>query len=74
MLWVADPLAAPVVHEDDMHRSGRRTGLAEVRGVGGRRLTGAGTTKHALEDGQTVVVRNDFLQADGGDMELRTGG
>ena len=72
MLRVAYPLAATIVHKDDMHRIRSWSGLAEMRGESGCRLTCACSAEHALEDGQTVVVGDDFLQSDGGDVKLRT--
>ena len=74
MLGVANPLGAAVVDEDDVHGLGRGARLAEVGGVGGGGLSGAGTAEHALEHGQAVVVGDDLLQADGGNVELRAGG
>ena len=74
VLRIAYPLTATVVHEDDVHFLCRWTGFAEVRSVGGRGLSRSGTAQHALEDGQALVVRDDFLQTDGRNVQLRTGG
>ena len=49
-------------------------GLAEVAGIGRGGLSRAGTAEHTLEHGEAVVVRDDLLQTDGGDVELRAGG
>ena len=74
VLWIADPLRAAVIHQNDVHRMGCRTSLAEVRGKGCRRLSCASSAEHALEHGQTVVVGDDLLQTDGCDVQLGAGG
>ena len=53
---------------------GRRTGFAEVAREGRRGLACSCTAEHTLEDGQTVVVGDDLLQADGGDVQFGAGG
>ena len=51
---------------------GRGTSLAEVRRVGRRGLSCAGTAQHALEDSQTLIVRDNLFQSDGGDVQTWT--
>ena len=72
VLGVGNPLRSAVVDQHDVHVVGRRTGLAEVARKRRRGLTRTCSAEHALEDGQTLVVGNDFLQADGGDVQART--
>ena len=72
VLRVANPLGAAVVDEDDVHLVSCRTSFTEVAGVGGCGLTRAGSAEHALEDGQALVVGDDLLQSDGGDVQLGT--
>ena len=74
VLGVGNPIRSAVVDEHDVHRLGRRTGLAEMGGEGGCRLTRAGAAEHPLEHGEALVVGDDLLQTDGGDMQFRTGG
>ena len=45
-----------------------------MRCVGGRGLSRASTAEHALEDGQTIVVRDNLLQSDRGDVQFGTRG
>ena len=71
VFWVADPLTASVIYEDDVHRVRCRTSLTEMRSVSRGRLTCTSATKHALEDGQTVVVGDDLLQTDGCYMQFQ---
>ena len=54
-----------------MHVVGRWTSFAEVAGVGRGGLTRTCTTKHALEDCQTLIVGDDLFQTDGGNVQLR---
>ena len=74
MLRIADPLTAPVVNQYDVHGMSRRAGLAEVTRIGCGRLTGSCTAEHTLEDCQTIVIRDDLLQSDGGDVQFGTRG
>ena len=72
MLWIGNPLTSAVVHQYDVHMMSRGTGLAEMRCIGRGWLPRTSTTEHALEDGKTLVVGDDFFQSDGGDVQLRT--
>ena len=74
VLWVAYPLAAPVIYQYDVHLVGSGTCLAEMTCKRGGGLTCARTAEHALEHGQAVVVGDDLLQTDGGNVEFRTRG
>ena len=69
MIRVGENVATTIVDKDDVEFA-IRTRFAEMRSVDGCCLTGTVASKQTLEYSHSIIVRNNLLKTNAGDMQL----